>query len=257
MSALLSRPLVGYVLKAALRDRLIHALGLLIIVATSLALFLGGAAVTEKGQFALVFTAGGLRFAGVVGVVLFIVFYVRRSFDSKDVEYFLSRPLTRVSFLLSHAAAFSLLACLVSGLVITAVCLSAPSLIGPGYGLWALSFLSELAIMANAALFFSFVLTSPVVAALAVFALYVLARMMGEILGILDHHVTLSGAEILSVVMQAVSLIVPRLDLMAQTSWLVYGPSDSIGYGFILIHGIVYTLFLLAMALFDLGRRQF
>lgn len=250
-------PLIQYVLMAAGRDRLIHALVILVVVGVSLSLFLGGSALAEAKQFSVVFAAGGLRFAGVAGLVLFIVFYVRRSFEHKDVEYFLSRPITRRAYLLSHAAAFSVLALFIALLITGALYGTAPDLWGAGHILWALSLGMEYMIMANAALFFAFVLTSPAVTTLAVFALYVLARMMGQLLGIVDHGGEGAGAEIMGFVMQIISLIVPRLDLMAQTSWLIYPPDDTVSYGFIVIHGVVYSLLLWAMALFDLERRQF
>ena len=52
--------------------------------------------------FALSYTAGGLRIIGVLSLVLFISFYIRRAFDTKDVDLNLTRPVSRVSFLLSH-----------------------------------------------------------------------------------------------------------------------------------------------------------
>jgi len=102
-----SWPLVTYVLMAALRDRLIVSLIVLVAVGTSLSVFIGSSAILEKDQFALVFAAAGLRFAGVAGLVLFTVFYVRRAFDTKDIEFLLARPVSRFSFLFSHAVAFS------------------------------------------------------------------------------------------------------------------------------------------------------
>ena len=71
---LISFPLVGYVLKAAIRDRLFLSLIVLVLVGVSLSIFLGGAAIVESNRFSLVFAASGLRLAGVMGLVLFIVF---------------------------------------------------------------------------------------------------------------------------------------------------------------------------------------
>jgi membrane protein DedA with SNARE-associated domain len=59
-------------------------------------------------------------------------------------------------------------------------------------------------------------------------------------------------------VMNIIAMVTPRLDLMAQTSWLVY-PDDPVmfGYGFMIAQGVFYTALLIVAALIDLRRRQF
>lgn len=257
MVSLVSGPLVRYVLVAAIRDRLVLTLLLLMAVGASLAIFLGSSAVTEASRFALVFAAGGLRFAGALGLVLFIVFYLRRAFDSRDVDYLLSRPIGRVSFVLSHAAAFTTLATAAALLVSLTVCLLSPHTVGPGFAMWAFSLCMEYVIMANAALFFAMVLPGAASGALAVLALYVLARMMGQILGIVHTGVAGAEHEVLGTVMQVVALIVPRLDLFAQTGWLVYGPDAFPGYGLLLLQGLLWSGLAVAATSVDLVRRQF
>ncbi len=253
-----SWPLVRYVLTAALRDRLVVSLLGMVAVGASIGVFLGSSAVIEANQFALVFASGGLRLAGVAGLVLFVVFYVRRAFDSRDVDFLLSRPVSRVSFIGSHAAAFSLMAVVMAAVIVCAILLAAPRATeSAGLLLWGLSLTVELVIMANAALFFSMVLPSAVSGTLATFGLYVLARLMGDILGILHEGVMMPGFDILSLAMKTVSLIVPRLDLMAQTSWLVYGPGVDVDVWFILAQGGAYTFLLVMAALVDMLRRQF
>ena len=58
--------------------------------------------------------------------------------------------------------------------------------------------------------------------------------------------------------MNIVSMVVPRIDLMTQTSWLIYPDApNEIGYAFVLIQGVVYCALLITAALVDLRRRQF
>ena len=255
---MLSWPLIRYVLIAAVRDRLVLSLLLLMIVGASIAIFLGSAAVSESDQFAVVFAAGGLRLTGAVGLILFIVFYLRRSFESRDIDFLLSRPVSRVSFLLSHAAAFTILAAVVALFVSVTVCAIAPHSIGPGYGLWAFSLLAEYIMVVNTALFFAMVLPNAAAGTLAVFALYLLARLIGQILGIIHAGIPQGGSHILAVIMQVISLIVPRFDLMAQTSWLIYGPgSGDVSYPFIVAQGVIFSALVIMGALVDLVRRQF
>lgn len=253
----MSWPLVKYVLTAALRDRLVLSLAVVIALGASLSLFLGSAAVTEKAQFSGVFAAGGLRFAGVAGLVLFVVFHMRRSFDSRDVEFLLSRPVGRVRFLLSHAAAFSLLALVMAIAVTGAACAVSLRGVGAGHVLWGVSIAVEFVVMVNVALFFSMVLSSAASASLAVFGFYVLSRLIGQLLGIVHAGAETHVFKLLGYVMELVSVVIPRLDLMGQTTWLVYGPGDAVGLGFVLAQGVVFTALVLLAALVDLVRRQF
>jgi len=255
---MISLPLIGYVMKAALRDKLFIALLIMIVCGTSLSIFIGSSAVVESRQFALVFAASGLRFASIIGLILFVVFYIRRAFDTREVDFLLSRPLSRPAFILSHSLAFTLLAIIVAIPVCLAVLWVAPERWSYGAFLWGASLIVEFIIMANAAFFFSMVIASAVGGAMSILGLYVLSRLMGQLLGIAAAGVSLKGGELLVNVMHVISLIVPRLDLMAQTTWLVYGAAgDHVNLAFIILQGIIYTSLLVTAALVDLVRRQF
>jgi hypothetical protein len=254
----MSWPLVKYVLTAAVRDKLVISLIIMLLVGASLSVFLGSGAITEQDRFALVFAGAGLRLIGVFGLVLFVVFMMRRSFESKDVEFLLSRPVGRVEFLLSYAGAFSLLAVGVGAAQGASLYIIGPHLFDQSDLLWVASIMAENIIMVNVALFFAMILSSAATAAMATFGFYVLSRMMGQILGIIDApqrtHINL---DFLEYIMQAISAVMPRLDLLGQTSWLLYGPGDDVGMSFVLLQGAVFTLLVLAAALIDLVRRQF
>lgn len=256
--SLVSVPLVKYALMAAIRDKLVLSLVVLIAVGTSLSIFLGSGAATEALKFSIVFTAGSLRIISVLGLTLFVVFHIRRSFESKDVEYLLTRPLDRSTFVVSHAVSFSLLA-IFFGLVISAVLLALGSkVLHEGFYLWGYSLILELIILANVSLFFAMVIPNASAAALSVFALYVLSRLIGQLLGITDSSIGNHGIyEWLGYVMDAISLIIPRIDLMTQTSWLVYGAEGTVSYMFLSLQCLLYSVLLIFAALVDLIRRQF
>ncbi|MBK9563628.1 MAG: hypothetical protein IPO54_11105 [Micavibrio sp.] len=252
----MSRPLVLYVLTAALRDRLVMAMIITLVVGTSLAVFLGSAAIAEKQQFAMVFAGAGLRLAGVLGLVLFTVFFIRRSFDARDVDFILSRPVSRVEFLLSYAAGLSLLALGMAAAQTLCLYIIGGNLFGPSHISWAVSLAFENIVMVNAALFFSMILSSAATAATATAGFYILARLMGQLLGIIDS--TGKGTVIYNLmeyILQAISAVMPRLDLMAQTSWLIYGQSVEISS--ILLQAAIFTILIITAALIDLVRRQF
>lgn len=249
--------LIQYVLKGALRDRLLLSLLLLLVLGTSLSIFTGSSAAVEKIQFTQVFAAGGLRIIGIAGLVLFVVFFIRRSFDARDVEYLLSRPVGRMQFLLAYAAGFSILA-LMTG-VAQALCLYFLDMknFDSGAFLWSFSLIVENIIMVNTALFFAMFLSSPVSATMSVFGFYVLSRMMGQILGILTLTAQSGIMEGLAYTMQLVSVVTPRLDLMAQSSWLLYGAESGVGYGYISLQGILFSALVLSATMIDLVKRQF
>jgi ABC-type transport system involved in multi-copper enzyme maturation permease subunit len=273
---MISAPLVRYVLTAARRDRLMLTLVLMVAMGAGLSLFMGAAAVIEQGQFSMVFASGGLRLLGVAGVVLFVCFYMRRAFENKEVEFLLSRPVSRMTFLFSHALAFVILALFVTALVVAPMLFAgAPS--PGGLAVWSLSIAIEYAVMAVVAQFFSMVLSSAAGSALASLGFYVLARMIGVLIGIAAVPADKPVFAVLGKVMDVISVVVPRLDLMGQTSWLVYGVDGAGGLGllgesgayaaamvahlgpagFAGAQGLLFIPLLLAAAAFDFLRRRF
>ena len=71
-----------------------------------MAAFFGASVITEQDEFARTFAAFGFRLFGVVSLVFFVVGYIRRCFENRDIDYLLSRPIGRISFILTHASAF-------------------------------------------------------------------------------------------------------------------------------------------------------
>lgn len=249
--------MVNYVLKAAVRDRLVVSMFILLALAVSLSIFFGAAAVNEKDQFVAVFAAGSIRIMSVLGLCLFVVFFIRRSFESRDIEYMLTRPIGRIPFLLSYAVGFSIMgtiAGIVSGAALYAL---SPHLFSDGHVLWTLSIIMENIIMVNAALFFAMVISSAPTASFCVLGFYVLSRMMSQILGIIDSGKHITQFEGLEIAMQLVSFLMPRLDLLGQTSWLIYGIGGGVSYGFVIAQGVVYSSLILLAALIDLVLRKF
>lgn len=273
---MLSRPLVSYVLTAALRDRLLATLLLMIAAGAGLGVFLGSAAVTEQESFSTVFGAGGLRFLGITGVVLFVCFYMRRAFDSKEVEFMLSRPISRLSYLFSHAFAFIVLSTVIA-VAITLVLMLTGKPNPQGLLFWGISVIGEYAVIAVGALFFSIVLSSAAGSALATLGLYALSRMIGILLGITHQPPENIVFAVLNNVVELVSVVIPRLDLMGQTSWLVYGVegagglalrtgsgqvavfmSEMLGVGgFVAVQSVIFIALLLLASAFDFMRREF
>jgi hypothetical protein len=251
------RLLVQYIFSAAARDKILLSFLLLIGVGVSLSLFLGSAAVTEKDQFSIVFAASALRLSSLFTLVFFTIFYVRKSFDTRDVEYMLSRPVSRLQYLMAHAISFSILAFILTSLSVLTLFFMPEEPNLSGLLIWSLSLFVELVLMVNVALFFSFVLTSAVSAMLITLAFYVLARMMGGILGVIATTPEAGAMLVMEKMMFLISMIIPRLDLMGQGSWLLYGTEGAIGWGFILAQGAVFLGLIFSATLIDFRRKQF
>lgn len=259
----MSPVLVKYILMAAVRDRLLWGIAAMSLLGVCLSIFSGSVAIVEQGQFVLAYMAGGLRVVALLGLALFTVFFVRRSFDSRDVEFLLTRPISRPVFVFSHVVALSILTgC--AGIFISVVVggLAYVYSVDSSAFLWCFGTTFELMIVTNVAFFFAMVLNSPVTAGMATFGFYILARLMGQLLAIMHHipqpedwqgYVT-NG---LGYITAAISVVIPRLDLLAQTSWLIYGGGDFKDWIFVVAQGGVFLSLIFVATWIDLRRRQF
>ncbi len=249
--------LYRYIIQAAVRDKLFWSIFGALAIVFSLSYFFGSTTLSEGAGFAIVFTAFGARLFGVVCITLFTINYIRRSFDARDIEYLLSRPIGRVGFVLTHAAAFSTLAVMASFLLGGLVALLELKNSSGGVPLWWFSITVEFIIMANVAMFFAFVMKSATACSLVVLAFYLLTRIVGQILGIIALNEGGGVIRFASKVMEFISIFLPRLDLMGQTKWILYGMPESISFGFIAAQGLVFCLMIICATAIDLKRRQF
>lgn len=255
----MSSAIIKYILTAALRDKLLLSVVAVAVLGICLSLFMASSAVIEQDQFTLVYMGSSLRILGLIGLVLFTIFFIRRLFDARDIEYLLSRPLSRLKLMLSSSAAFSLLAigsATLLGLIVGGLAASSGHV--AGVALWFTGLAAEYVVMVNVALFFAFVLSSPITSGMATLGFYVLARMNGQLMGIIQGgEIRFPGQEILNNVMNMVSMLMPRLDLMTQTSWLIYGDGGVQDYAFILLQTVIFLALILTAATIDLVRKQF
>lgn len=248
---------------AAIRDRVIWGIAAMSILAVCLSIFSGSAAIIEQGQFVVAYLAGGLRIIALLGLTLFTIFFIRRSFDARDVEFLLTRPVSRSAFVVSHVVAFSVLAIGTGAFI--AMIVGALSL---HFGemssvlLWCFGVTFELMIVTNVAFFFAMVLSSPVTAGMGTFGFYILARLIGQLLAIF-HHTPVGGDASYYVfnglghVVNVIAILLPRLDLLVQTSWLIYGGASVVDWIFVFIQGVAFLSLLCVATLIDLRRRQF
>ncbi|MEM6812368.1 MAG: hypothetical protein AAF549_07870 [Pseudomonadota bacterium] len=248
--------LIFYVLTAAVKDKIFLSYLALVAVTTSLSIFFGASSVNEQDQFAIVFTSGSLRIISVFTLVLFIVFYFARSFENRDVEFLFSKPITRWQYIISHFFAFTLLSFLIATTETLALMLISGENIQYSILLWGLSVFVELSVISAISIFFGIAFSNAVSATLSTFGFYVLARLIGDIIGILESGISNIITETLGKVMLVISFFVPRLDLMGQSSWLVYGVED---FNIMALSAqmIIFLGLILSATYLDLTRRQF
>jgi ABC-type transport system involved in multi-copper enzyme maturation permease subunit len=249
--------LLRYILMAAGRDKFFISLIGVIVIVIALSVFFGSSAITEQTQFASTFAAFGFRLFGVVALVFFVIGYIRRCFDNRDIDYLLSRPVGRIEFILTHAAAFSVLALVAALLLGGTTVLIESRHMHSGIWLWWLSLAVEFVIMVNVAMFFAFVMTSWTACMLVVFSFYLLSRLIGEIIGILTKGAGEGVFAVLGKVMEIISIFIPRLDLMGQTKRLLYGVPPELSLPFVMGQGAVFTALVIGATCLDMHKRQF
>lgn len=258
MSGLFSTSLYRYTLKAVRRDRVIQLMLVMMLMAAAVSIFLGGAATIEPDKYAIAMAGTSLRTVAVLGLIIFISFFIRRAFDSREIDYLLATPLTRQRLLLSFSAAFITVAfflAIVIGVFMMGLSLS----LSKGLLVWCGSVIVELMVTSVMALFFSIVLKSATVSALCSLGFYSLSRMIGVMIGIIEAGLIDRnwGTTIMTPVVKVISVVVPRFDLLAQSAWIVYGDTPGVSLWIIPVQAIVFCALFLACAAFDLRRSQF
>jgi ABC-type transport system involved in multi-copper enzyme maturation permease subunit len=250
---------IRYILITAIRDNLFVGLLGGLFLASFIAHAMGNTAMLESEQMTLTLMAAMARMILAVGVIVFVCFHVRHAFDSKEIDVLLSRPISRANLVTSYWLGFALIAVL---LVIPAYGLLIASglLHEMGFVFWAASLLLELCLVIAIALFAAFTMRSAVFAVLASLGLYVLSRMMGFFIATAQNGILFGDAQVnatLRFIMDAIAMLIPRLDFFAKSNWLLHGlPDTSEQWLFALQTGIFVPL-LLVLTIIDFKQKQF
>jgi hypothetical protein len=167
----------------------------------------------------------------------------------------LSLPVSRSAHYLGRLAGFAALG------MLTAAVFCAPLLLWAqpsAVALWGISLAFECALVAAAALFFAMTLAQLVPAIAATAGLYLLARSIAAIQAIASGPLaepSLAG-EAARWSVGAVALLLPRLDSVTRTEWLLYGAPAAGAYLTALAGLALYALLLVAAGLFDFHRKN-
>jgi hypothetical protein len=225
-----------------------------IAVALVLAAFLSSVALTEGRELRLAVVAALLRACAVFLVATHVAASVQREIDDKGLEQMLSLPLPRAVHYLGRLAGFAACGALLAAAFAAPLALWAAP--GP-LALWTVSLACECALVAAATLFFSLGLGQIVGAISATAALYLLGRAMTAIQAIAAGPLadeSLAG-RLAAHAVDALAFVLPRLDAVTRTDWLLYGAPPGGEYAQLLAGLAAYVLLAGAAGLFDFYRR--
>lgn len=253
-------PILRYTLLTAKRDWLFIGLIIMLLMAYGLSVFMGSTALVEAQQTTLTYFAGTGRIILITGLILFICFHIRRSFENREIESLLSKPLSRAEFILGYWFGFFILAVLATLPLLLVMSILLKPDIG-GLLLWGGSLILEAAIMVAFALLAALILGSAVSAVMGCAAFYLISRLIGFFIAAINNPSALMSSgipgKIMEFVLQVISIILPRLDQYAQSKWLVYGIAEQSDIWVFPLQSLIFIPLLLFMAMYDLKRKQF
>jgi ABC-type Na+ efflux pump permease subunit len=225
-----------------------------IVIAIGLGGFLSQVAITESRQLQTAVVAALLRVCAVFVIVAQVIASVRREIDDRRLEQSLALPLPRSAQYLGRLAGYALCGALLASFFALPLLLWAtPATVAA----WTLSLALELVLAAAAALFIAMSLPSPVTALAASAGLYLLGRSMSAMQAIAAGPLASESAvhEVARHAIDAVALVLPALDRVTRTEWLLYGLPDGRVFGAAIGSLILYSALLAAAGLFDFQRR--
>ena len=226
-----------------------------LLLAIVLALFLSQVALTETIGVQLALVAPLLRAGAAFLLCLHVAGSTLREMQDRTLELGLALPLTRTTHYLGRLAGHA--AC--AALLALAFSLPLLAFAAPGRVLaWGGSLAIELALIAAATLFFAMSLAQVVPAIGATIGFYLLARAMAALRSIAESELAEPSlaADAGRLTVEGVALLLPRLDAVTRTEWLLYGAPPTGAYAAALAGMLIYAALLTAAGLFDFHRKQ-
>lgn len=252
-------PIVAALAKATLleaaRNRLFWLTVVLVAAGFGLTQFLSQVALTETREIQTALLAAPLRVAAVFILAVFVITSMVRESNDKVTELLLSLPVPRSHYFFGKFAGFAGIAVLLA--LLCALPLTPFARIA-GLALWTASLVCELLIVASMSMFCVLSLAQVVPAFAAVAGFYLLSRSMSAmqvIAGASLHDQTFAD-RVIGWIVGSIALLLPSLDGMTQTAWLL---GDPLGSVLLSVFGqtALYLVLICSAALFDLYRKNF
>lgn len=240
----------------AVRNRLVWLAAIVVLLALGLGLFLDQVAVTESLQIRIALVAAVLRVAAAFIVVTFAVSSVVREANDKVIDMLLSLPTPRASYFLGKFAGFALVSVALSVMLALPLLSYVPIVrLWP----WVVSLSFEMLILASVCLFCALSLGQTVSAFAAVAAFYVLSRTIAAMQIIASTGVQNQQSVVDRIIeggVQGISLMLPALDRMTLSGWLIDSPVAGSALVALLGQALLYMVLIGAASLFDLYRKS-
>ncbi|TAE83805.1 MAG: hypothetical protein EAZ74_03220 [Alphaproteobacteria bacterium] len=249
-----------FILLTAVRDRLFPAIIALIVLITGITLALSETAMIEEHAMHVAMSAGVTRIVLVMGVMLFVCFHIRAMFDQKEMDVILSRPVSRTQLVLGLWLGFAAVAAmLVCAEMVVLLVVGVPSLLS--LLVWSASVGWECLLVIAIAMFASLSNKSAVSSVLISLTFYTLGRLMAFFVATANARRVFETPllhDALRYLVEALSVLMPRLDLFADSAWLVYGVAPYHEHIMLAaIQTVIFIPFLLGLTLIDVHRKQF
>ena len=184
-----------------------------------------------------------------------VVASVSREANDKGLELALALPVSRTAYYAGKLAGFGCAGALLATFFALPLLLWAkPWDLAP----WWLSLVAETALVAAAALFFASAMSQTLAALAAAAGLYLLGRSMSAIQAIAGAPQAGDSlsADAARWFVDALALLLPRLDAATRSDWLLYGAPQAGEFARVLIGLGLYIVLLAAAGLFDFSRRN-
>jgi ABC-type Na+ efflux pump permease subunit len=229
---------------------------MVVVIAFGLAQFLNQVAITESREIQTALLAAPLRVAAVFILAVFVITSMVRELSDKVTELLLSLPAPRSAYFFGKFSGYALVAAVLA--LLSALPL-VPFANSQGLVFWTVSLICELLIVAAMSLFcvLSFAQVVPAFAAVAGF--YLLSRSMAAmqiIAGAPLQDTTLTD-RVVNAVVDLIALLLPALDGMTQTTWLLGEAPGASVLGSVVGQTALYLVLICSAALFDLHRKNF
>jgi len=244
-----------YTVVEALRSGLPWLAAAILLGVLGLSGFLSRVAITEAAALQASAAGALLRACAVFLIAAHVVASVSREANDKGLELALALPVSRSAYYIGKLSGFGC-----AGAILATI-FALPLLIWAqpaDLAAWWLSLAAETALVAAAALFFASAMAQTLAALAAVAGLYVLGRSMSAIQAIAGTPQADDSLPAIAArwFVDAIALLLPRLDLATRSDWLLYGVPQAGEFAQAIAGLALYFLLLAAAGLFDFSRRN-
>lgn len=250
--------IIKYALLTAIRDKLFQGLIAALLIAVGVASFTGGIPIIENKEMSLTIAASSIRIILVAGLIVFISFYVRRLFETREIEVIVTKPISRPKIITSYFCAFSIV-----GIIISLFSITILAVLRPETHLllfWGVSLIAEILMVVAFTLAFAFFTNSAFIAVISSFGFYIVTRLIGFFVTFITPtytHFQYSLRNIFEKILYYISAVFPRMDLYAHSEWLVRGITDFTKYFIPLAQTTIYIPFILLICIYEFRKREF